>query len=116
MFRKLKKTLHQVGPDATRRRKRRYAPNLGESAAILEDRQLLSGAGEGKPTPAAPPVAASAVRSRTISTPTPPGPTSAARAERSELAAVGSAMDPGSGPGATDNGAAPATRGRSRRS
>ena len=63
MFRKLRKTLHQVGPDATRRRKRRYAPNLGESAAILEDRQLLSGAGDGKPTPAAPPVAASGVRS-----------------------------------------------------
>ena len=63
MFRKLSKTLHQVGTDATRRRKRRYAPNLGESAAILEDRQLLSGAGDGELTPAPPPVAASAVRS-----------------------------------------------------
>ena len=47
MFRNLKKKLGPNVFSTLRRRKRRFAPNLGESAAILEDRQLLSGADGG---------------------------------------------------------------------
>jgi len=38
----LKKTLRLAGDDMPRRRKRRFAPTLGESASKLEDRSLLS--------------------------------------------------------------------------
>lgn len=47
MFRKLRTFMREVGLVQMRRRKRRYAPNLSESAGYLEDRQLLS-AGAGK--------------------------------------------------------------------
>ena len=47
MFRKLKRFMRETGFLHLKRRKRRYAPNLSESAGYLEDRQLLS-AGAGK--------------------------------------------------------------------
>ena len=48
MFRNLKQAFDRTGSGTTRRRTRRFSPNLGESAAYLEDRQLLSAPAEGR--------------------------------------------------------------------